>query len=163
MGCFGYICNGCGKAIRGDELAVLKHIRHGKVLGEATGYYDSYGKVDGNDNYRNDDKGNINSHFEICKSEFDFYDSEGYRGKIYEGKPIDWMQFRAIKGMDNLSDEMYEEWRLLPQYVPEKIASGTEVWHKYCYDRASEEDKERHIPSEGDSNQSWGKPRKKYM
>lgn len=46
MGCFGYVCNMCGNAIRDGEKAVFKHIRHGKVLGEATGTCDNYGRME---------------------------------------------------------------------------------------------------------------------
>lgn len=165
MGCFSYICNGCNKSIRGEETAVLKHIRHGEVLGEAIGTYDSYGRVEENDVYRNDDKDNINSHQEICASEFDFLDSEGYSGRLYKEKPIQWMEYRQTKvaeGLEDLCEEIYTEWESLPRIVVDKPRSGVEAWHKYCYDRAPEEKKEKHIISKSDPNQSWGKPRKMY-
>lgn len=42
MGCIGYICKGCGTAIRGNcydggELCIMKHVRHGEVLGKLLG------------------------------------------------------------------------------------------------------------------------------
>lgn len=166
MGCFGYICNGCKKSINGGEQAVFKHIRHGQVLGEATGTCDNYGSIEEDKIYRNYDKNNINNHLEICKSEFDLLDSKGYDGKIYKGKPTKWMEFRKLKvaeGMEGLCQEMYDEWDKLEPYKVEEVKSGVEAWHKYCYDRAPEDIKEQHIISEIDPNQSLGAPRKEYM
>lgn len=166
MGCFGYICVGCGKSIRYGERAVLKHIRHGEVLGETVGTYDSYGRVMEDSTYRSFDPNNINGHDEICKSEFDLSDSEGCRGKLYKGKPVKWLEYRKIKvgeGIEDLSQEMYDEWDNLMAVLPSQVKSGTEAWHEYCYNRATEETKDQHRISEGDPDQSWGNPRKKYM
>jgi len=167
MGCFGFICNKCGFAIRGGEKTVFKHIRHGEVLGEATGICDNYGRIEGNDVYRSNksDENNINSHAEIIKSEFYLLDSKGYKGRIYKGKPVVWMEFRAIKveeGVPDLSEEMYKEWESLPKIIVDKPRSGTEAFHKACYDKASEELKAAHVISEWDPNQSLGNPRKKF-
>lgn len=170
MGCFGYMCVGCEKSIRGEERAVLKHIRHGKVLGETVGVYDSYGGVEGHSEvgeaYRGHHDG-INGHLSIHTSEFKFPDSPGYDAKLYKGEPIFWMEYREKKkaeGMVDLCDEMYEEWRTLP-YAPKIVPSrsGVEAWHEKCYNEASQEIKDEHIISESDPNQSWGKPRKKFM
>lgn len=166
MGCFGYICNGCKKSIRGGEKAVLKHIRHGKVLGETTGTYDYYGRVEEDNVYRNDDKNNINSHDEICASELDFLDSKGYTGRLYKDKPTKWLEFRRLKvaeGMEDLSSEMYGEWARLPRILVDNPRSGVEAWHAKCYAKASEEEKNKHTISKDDPNQSWGNPRKEFM
>ena len=50
MGCFGYICKGCGTSIRGDyfnggEKTIMIHVRHGEELGRVEGHYDEYGRV----------------------------------------------------------------------------------------------------------------------
>lgn len=165
MGCFGYICNKCDLSIRGGEKAVLKHIRHGEVLGETSGTYDYYGRVEEDSVFRNNDQDNINNHEEICKSEFDFLDSSGYDGKIYKGKPVQWMKFREIKvaeGTEDLSQKIYFEWDKLPSVKVVNPRSGTEAYHKYCYERTSEEERAKHTISKSDPNQSGGSPRKKY-
>lgn len=168
MGCFGYMCIHCGKSIRGGEQAVLKHIRHGEVMGETRGTYDSYGGVEECDHYRGHHD-EINGHMSIWTSEFEFLDSEGFSGKIYKGEPITWMTYRSRKvseGVKDLSQEIYDEWDTLEKYVQsEAPRSGTEAWHTYCYDRGknTQELKEKHVISEGDPDQSWGKPRKKFM
>lgn len=168
MGCFGYICVKCDSAVREGERAVLKHIRHGEVLGETRGVYDSYGGVEEDDNYRGDHDG-INGHMSIWTSEFVFPDSEGYDAKTYKNKPVTWMEYRSVKvseGVEDLSDEIYKEWASLP-YAPKPSVprSGVEAWHEYCYDRGRNTDelKKQHMISKGDPNQSWGTPRKKFM
>lgn len=45
MGCFGYICKGCGTSIRGNchsggEKCVMIHVRHGQEMGRVEGHYD---------------------------------------------------------------------------------------------------------------------------
>lgn len=168
MGCFGYICNGCKTSVRYGEEAVLKHIRHGVVKGEATGTYDSYGGVEENDDYRGHHDG-LNGHMSIHESEFNLLDSIHFYdyAKIYMEKPILWMQYRAMKGIDDLSESMYKEWESLPYYKDvltedQTPLSGVEAWHTYCYNRATEETKAKHIIADSDPDQSWGKPRKKY-
>lgn len=168
MGCFGYLCVKCGASIREGEKAVLKHIRHGEVMGETRGTYNSYGGVEEDDEYRGDHK-RTNGHMVIWESEYRFEDSIGYEAKIYKGKPVTWMDYRGVKvseGVEDLSDEIYSEWASLPKYKRDgKPRSGVEAWHEYCYDRArgTEELKEEHRISEDDPDQSWGKPRKKFM
>lgn len=166
MGCFGYICVKCGLSIRAGEKAVLRHIRHGEVLGEAAGTCDDYGRVYEDTNYRNYDIGNTNSHDQICQSEFGFTDSIYYDGKIYKGNPIKWMEYRKVKvaeGLEDLCAEIYKEWETLEKVSPREIRSGTQAYHQYCWDRASEEEKAKHIISKGDPNQAGGQPRKKYL
>lgn len=78
MGCFGYICKGCGTPIRGEcftggEKCVLIHVRHGEELGRVEGHYNEYGGVseqaDLNENTRFMGSGDdLNSHSEICES-----------------------------------------------------------------------------------------------
>ena len=109
MGCFSYICNKCGENIREGERCVLRHIRHGEILGETTGTYDSYGRVDEDKVFRSWEKDGlteINNHREICASEFDFSDSvskECYSSinyRVYEGQKIDLKQYFEIQGHD---------------------------------------------------------------
>lgn len=57
---------------------------------------------------------------------------------------------------------MCKEWKSLQKDEKNPPRSGIEAWHKYCYDMASKELKDKHIISESDPNQSWGKPRAKY-
>ena len=99
MGCFGYICKGCGTSIRGNcftggEKCVMIHVRHGEEMGRVEGHYDEYGRVIEQENLENEDlvfRGEgegINSHHEICKSEFEFEDSHysAINTKIFNGK-----------------------------------------------------------------------------
>lgn len=165
MGCFGYMCK-CGLSIRGGEQAVLKHIRHGEVLGETVGTYNFYGGVEEDRIYRNDDLNNINCHEEIWKSEFQFSDSEGYYAKLYKGIPVQWTDYTTLKrkeGFENLTNEIYKEWETLEVVPLNEIRSGTEAWHKRCYDKASDKEKSKHVISEDDPNQSWGNPRKRFL
>ena len=41
--------------------------------------------------------------------------------------------------------------------------SGIVAWHSYCYNKATEDERNDLTPSEPDPNQSWGKVRKKYI
>lgn len=109
MGCFSYICNKCGQNIRDGERCVLRHIRHGEILGETTGTYDTYGRVDEDKvfrSYSRDGLTEINTHEEICKSEFKYEDSiskEGYVNRnyrVYEGKKVDLKEYIEIQGYD---------------------------------------------------------------
>lgn len=194
MGCFGYICKGCGTAIRGDcfkggELCVMKHVRHGKVLGEVTGHYDEYGRVfeeKGKENrFRGNNDSDINSHAEICQSEFDMDDSlrssneRIYKGELYDS--ISYFMERTAeiliegnkKGSEggkaadqkvhsrDFFEQCTKEFMELPT-VPRPAKSGIVAWHKKCYDKATEEEKNDCIPSESDPGQSWGRIRKKY-
>lgn len=165
MRCFGFLCVKCSTAIRQYEEAVLKHIRHGKVLGVATGPIDAYGRVVGDNVYRNRDQNNPNNHMAIIESEVGLSDSEGFRGKIYKGKPVHWMAYRRIRiseGVQDLCQQMYDEWETLPVVFSTK-RSGTEAWHKYCHDKATEAEKAKHTISRGDPHQGYGTPRRKYM
>jgi hypothetical protein len=165
MGCFGYMCVGCHKSVRAGEKAVFKHVRHGEVLGEATGTADEYGCIEEDPVYRNDDKDNVNNHLNIWYSEFELLDSEGFDSKIYLDKPYNWIAYIEAKGYrlgERPSPEDYAEWESLPTYVQPAILSGTEAWHKYCYDHASEKKRARHIIAKSDPHQSWGKPRPQY-
>lgn len=91
MGCFGYLCKGCGEQIVGDscnggELCVLIHVRHGEEMGRTVGHYDEYGGVKEDSVWRKCD--GVNSHEEICKSEFMLEDSYNKSDKkhIYNGE-----------------------------------------------------------------------------
>ena len=193
MGCFGYICKGCGTPVRGDcfnggELCHMKHVRHGEVIGEVTGHYDEYGRVIEQDK---DQPGAFrgyvdgpNSHREICKSEFDFEDSDGSHlnyMRIIDGERISWDTFLSIRhfeiyikfkdhaeGMESAlteleksHDALREEFDSYPK-VEREIKSGIAVWHKKCYDKATDEQRADLTPSAPDPDQSCGKVRKKF-
>lgn len=79
MGSFGYICPVCKTAIIGDcfnggEKCILIHKRNGKEVGRTEGHYGEYGNVIEDKEFRGDNE-SINSHEEICKSEFGLEDS----------------------------------------------------------------------------------------
>lgn len=73
---FGYICPGCNTPINEGEFCTLQHYRHGKLIGEATGRYEDFGGIVGNDSFRRG-KGR-NSPKEIYISEFELEDSYMY-------------------------------------------------------------------------------------
>lgn len=68
MGCFGYICPVCGENIRASESCLLIHKRDGRELGRTIGHYTGYGGVEEDTQFRGNE--GINSHDEVCKSEF---------------------------------------------------------------------------------------------
>ena len=105
MGCFGYICKGCGTPINGrchtgGEKCVMIHVRHGKEVGRVEGHYDEYGRVveqEGMDEelrFRGEGSG-INSHVEICNSEFSMEDSYEtlVDKRMYKGKVTDFRHY----------------------------------------------------------------------
>ena len=166
MGNFGYICPKCKTPINGYENCVLRHIRHGKLLGKAEGHYDGYGRVYEDRTFRNNDDENENNHSNIWTSEFKLLDSKWYEGKMYNGKPIDWQEYCKIKrekGCELFTNEMYEEWDSLEEYIPNEINSGVSAYHKVCFDSLNEEEKSKYVLSERDPEQSWGTPREKYL
>lgn len=167
MGLFSYICPCCNKNIRYGEKVHLRHIRHGKLLGETEGTYNGYGGVEEDNVYRawKSRCDTINCHEELCKSEFGFMDSVDYNAKIYKGTPLQWMEYRETKvseGMSDLCNTMYEEWSSLKKYKVKKVLSGISAYHKYCYNRISDEEKEKFVISKNDREQGCGPARKKY-
>ena len=115
MGCFGYICKGCGTPINGNcynggEKTIMIHVRHGEELGRVEGHYDEYGRVieeeglDENTRFRGD-KISTNSHKEICESEFRLKDSH-YRLsqlKTYKERECDFSGFVAAMVREGLA------------------------------------------------------------
>jgi hypothetical protein len=101
MGCFGYICKGCGTSVRGDcwgggEKTIMIHVRHGEEMGRVEGHYDEYGRVVEqkdlieNLKFRGEHKG-INGRREIGASEIELEDSL-YRIekiRVYRGVEVD--------------------------------------------------------------------------
>lgn len=177
MGNFSYICPLCRKNIRDGEVAHLRHIRHGEVLGETVGRYDGYGRVYGDfsprDAYYRASEKDINlpfeyknSHEEICISEFSLEDSMDYDAKIYEGKPYNWCQLRKLFGYMPLyqtpPESFYELWKSLPKYVPEKKASGTSAYHEYCYRKLTKRQRKNNTLSKLDPRQGEGEARDVY-
>ena len=120
MGCFGYICKGCGTPINGrchtgGEKCVMIHVRHGKEMGRVEGHYDEYGRVieqEGMDEelrFRGDGCG-INSHHEICNSEFSMEDSyeEIVYKRIYNGKIVDFRDFMKLRFNEDFEKVDYD-------------------------------------------------------
>ena len=86
MGCFGYICKGCDTPINGNwftggEKCIMIHVRNNEEMGRVEGHYDEYGRgIENKDNpngFRVAYEGHINSHSEICNSEFEHSDKSG--------------------------------------------------------------------------------------
>ena len=170
MGLFSYICPKCRKSIRYGEACVLRHVRHGELLGQASGTYDGYGRVMEDSSYRNNRDTGINGHDEIWKSEYAFTDSRGFREKIYEGSLIEYRDFVSMMlgrpwneiDRSQIPREVDVKWKALPEFVPEHPLSGTSAYHKYCYERLTDEEKGRLVLSGPDPDQGCGKIREKY-
>lgn len=115
MGCFGYICKGCGTPINGNcftggEKCVLIHVRHGEIIGQTEGHYNEYGGVIEDPVYRNDDENNPNNHKEICDSEFGLPDSllDEFRVKrLYNEKEVDWFLYLQTIVKEELEKHSY--------------------------------------------------------
>lgn len=148
---FNYECKGCRTLVRGEEKIIMRHVRHGKVIGETQGTYDSYGRVYEDEIFSSDDIENPNSHQEILKSCFKLKDGKDYCAKMYKGEPYKLAEYRTKKvseGMEDLCKEMFEEWAKLEDYKATTIASGIVVWHPKCFEKATEEEKNNLTPSE---------------
>jgi hypothetical protein len=190
MGCFGYICKGCGTPINGNALSggekcVMIHVRHGEEIGRIEGHYDEYGRVieqevlPENEKYRGFSD-EANGHGAICDSEFALDDSYlrllGMR--LYNGQEIQHSQYivavkeelREIHGIEKAeilwqaiesNGALERAYAALP--VPARECySGTAAWHSLCYRLASQDAKANLTPSDNDPDQSWGLVRKKY-
>ena len=108
MGCFGYICKGCGTSVRGDcwdggEKTIMIHVRHGEEMGRVEGHYDEYGRVIEEENLLEEQKfrGNhngINGRRQIGSSEFELEDSifrlENLR--MYKGIEVDFPKYVSM-------------------------------------------------------------------
>lgn len=108
MGCYGYICKGCGTPIigscfTGGEKCILIHVRHGKEIGRIEGHYDEYGRVIEQEGlpeevkYRGHNNG-INGHSEICRSEFELEDSlfRLEEMRLYDGKEVSFLEYMRL-------------------------------------------------------------------
>lgn len=108
MGCFGYLCKGCGTPINGDcfsggEKCILIHARHGIEIARVEGHYNEYGSViEQNDlpeheRFRGNSDG-LNGHKEICNSEMYFEDS--YLGlsekRVYRNQELTYLEFARL-------------------------------------------------------------------
>ena len=190
MGCFGYICKKCGTPVNGNELCIMKHVRHSEVLGAVVGHYNEYGGVveqEGQKNaFRGEDNDDMNSHYEICKSEFDMNDSRDDEDiRMYKEEPVSAHLYQIIRGTEILeksidqppdeslkaikslnSDEFkqkcLDEFGELPPLPKPETWSGVVAWHKKCYDEATEEDRNDLKPSDSDPEQSWGEAREEF-
>lgn len=129
MGCFGYICKGCGTPIIGEcfdggEKCVLIHVRHGREIGRTEGHYDEYGGVVEDPVFRSTDDSNPNGHNEICKSEMEFADSyfnlilnREYRGEVM---PFYSYVEKSVKNELKENDGKWEDCTFY-DYLPDKI------------------------------------------
>lgn len=186
MGQFSYLCRGCGQSIRVGELAVLRHVRSGEVLGEVTGHYDGYGRVREDPRGFNGDHPGLNGRDEINISEFELEDSkEGLPGghRLVNGKLMDVGDLMAetnVTGLLEIIDRVLEtddpadvkaaqdlvnqarvltaEFRDAP-VVKNEPASGLSCWHKLCFDKAVVPNLR---PSDRDHTQGSGKPRRRF-
>ncbi len=180
MGCYGYICPKCGTNIRGGELCVLRNVRHGEVIDEVTGHYDEYGSVEEENSFDTGDAGTSFFNFDDSIWKYITY-------RVYNGKLISWFDYWMEKWDENHNkvlswfklskegkvagdppqfrkrEDMEAEFRALPKPDVTLARSGVSAYHKYCFDRLSDEEKEKNICSLNDPDQSWGAPRKKYM
>ncbi len=135
MGCYSYICNHCGKNIRGDEQVHLIHLRHGKIMGEAEGTYNCYGSVEEDegldnavfDKWRDVPKTDPNCHDEVMRSIFHLKDS-------------------------SMRDCRYHE----------NAKSGVVAYHKKCYRSATKNNCVDLTPSKDDREQGMAPARKIY-
>lgn len=139
MGSFGYICRGCGtpingKALIGGEKCIMMHVRHGKVLGKTEGHYDEYGRVVEDAVFRNNDKNNINSHEEICKSEYNLMDSYNVPFKMYRGKRIIFAEYIKIFIQSELGKHNYciNENSVFYPYVNRNIYNSYYYRYLHC-------------------------------
>lgn len=187
MGCFGYICKKCGTPINGRELCVMKHVRHSKVLGEVTGHYNEYGGVIEQEGQQDAFRGEVgvNSHQEICQSEFDMNDSrddedvrvykeESVTAHLYEmSRGIEIMEegvknpSKALEMIKTINSKEFkqkclDEFNKLPLLPKPETWSGIAAWHKKCYDEASEEERNDLVPSDSDPEQSRGEAREEF-
>lgn len=119
MGCFGYICKGCGTPINGScmtggEKCIMIHVRNGEEIGRVEGHYDEYGRVMEQDDLPEDEKyrgysDGANGHSEICRSEFELEDSffrlEGMR--LYNGKEVSYMDYIRMGMSKPIGGELF--------------------------------------------------------
>lgn len=114
MGCFGYICKGCGTAINGNcftggEKTVMIHVRNGEELGRVEGHYDEYGRVVEQselpemDKFRGDSDA-INGHKEICCSELSMGNSyyKIKEKKVFNERVVDFYNFVTLIIQDEI-------------------------------------------------------------
>jgi hypothetical protein len=97
MGFFSFLCNGCNLnlAFNGfsGEQVILKHIRHGNVLGEVKGEYNGYGGVFGDYEFCTKKLDSQNSNQNIEASRYILDDSgmksgiSAHHRKCYEELP----------------------------------------------------------------------------
>ena len=147
MGCFGYICKGCGTSIRGNchsggEKCVMIHVRHGQEMGRVEGHYDEYGRVieqEGMDEelrFRGEGEG-INGHVEICNSEFNMEDSyeELVDKRMYNGKVIDFRNFVRQRFYEDFEKVDYDFDKLsYAMFIREQFAFNAvfeNIYYKY--------------------------------
>lgn len=174
MGFFSYICNGCNKNLREEEKVVLKHIRHGEVLGDTEGSYNSHGGVYEDKTFRGDHPF-LNSHESICLSELELPDSKYFieHARIYKQVEMTLKAYIKTREAENpyidsqkSNEEFYQklntEFYDLPKVPYREALSGVEAWHSYCYTHAAIEKKGMHLISESDPEQGEGEARKKY-
>ena len=91
MGCFSYICKGCGTPINATpfvgEKCIMFLLRDGKVVEQMEGRYDGYGRIEDDDDITHEWTGDwhelVDLHFSKNNKEgFAVYHSACYKGKL---------------------------------------------------------------------------------
>lgn len=128
MGCFSFLCKGCGKGIQSNsfsgEQAKLILLQKGKPIQEMEGQYDSYGRVFIEGSQRGDVKHSL-------------MESQKWLN------PVD-------KDNDDEDDAWSEVCDLM---FDDDKRNGIEAWHTKCF-----KGEITGIRSESDPNQGWGDP-----
>jgi hypothetical protein len=143
-----YLCNGCPDALVAGQAVILKHVRGGRVLGQAQGHYNWLGGVDEDPIFRNEQEGNPNNRLEIFDSEYNQEDSSCFLatnpGQPYSRQETATLDDSRFDFMDlEATRILIEEWA--HQHPPlGLIHSGIEAWHQGCYAQASEAVKDLH-------------------
>ena len=143
-----YRCNGCPDALVAGQVVILKHLRHGQVLGETQGHYNWRGGVEEDSVFRNEQEGNPNNRLEIFDSEYNQEDSASFL-VTETGQPYSRQETVALTDLEvdfsdlEASKALIDNWMV--QHPPlNAVASGIEAWHKSCYTQATTSAKDLH-------------------
>ena len=146
-----YLCNGCPDALVAGQAVVLKHLRHGQVLGQTEGHYNWLGGVDEDLLFRNEREGNPNNRLEIFDSEYNQEDSASFltaaSGQPYSRQEVSGLDDSKVD-FSNLeaSKALLDDW--VAEHPPlNLIHSGIEAWHQSCYTQATTSAKDLHQAS----------------
>lgn len=147
MGCFSFKCKGCDTGINSTsfegEHCQLFLLRDGKVIQEMEGDYDSYGRVFIDGTQRADVQHSLR-------------ESHYWRDPFPDVPLEDYWQ-RSDGGPNNPANHGY--WlRVCDLIHSNKNSNGIAAYHVKCYKGMPPRTR-----SEYDTNQGWGRLRKKYM